>query len=200
MFSMRLTIFSVMMLLLVCCSTLAQRPGPEFWRRVSCEPSEPRTKLEAFEVKYATVLIKGFTRIATVELQGIRIDAIELRDPRNASRARGVVIALREVETAGERPGDNRAYIDYEEIDSVISGLDAVAGVNETMTKLSGFEGRYRTLGDLEIAVFRQTQRGMAASLSTGICNRAITYLTLDELAKVRAMILEAKEKLDATR
>jgi len=200
MLSVRLTIFSVMMLLLVCCSTLAQRPGPEFWRRVSCEPLEPRTKLEAFEEKYATVLVKGFTRITTVEIRGIRIDALELRDPRNSTRARGVVIALREAETAGERSGDNRVYIDYEEIDSVISGLDAVAGVNETLTKLASFEARYRTLGDLEIAVFRQTQRGMAASLSTGVCNRTITYLTLDELAKVKAMILEAKEKLDQSR
>lgn len=200
MFSVRLTIFSMMMLLLVCCSSMAQRPGPEFWRRVSCEPLEPRTKLETFEEKYATVLIKGFTRISTVEVRGIRIDALELRDPRNSSRARGVVIALREVETAGERPGDSRAYIDYEEIDAVISGLDAVAGVNETMTKLAGFEARYRTLGDLEIAVFRQTRSGTAATLSTGICSRVSSSLTLDELAKVRAMILEAKEKLDATR
>ena len=200
MLSVRLTIFSVMILLLVCCSSMAQRPGPEFWRRVSCEPLEPRTKLEAFEEKYATVLIRGFTRITTVELRGIRIDDLELRDPRNSTRARGIVIALREAEAAGERPGDNRAYIDYEEIDSVISGLDAVAGVNETMTKLAGFEARYRTLGDLEIAVFRQTRSGNAASLSTGICNRTVTYLTLDELAKVRAMIVEAKEKLEQSR
>ena len=197
MLSVRLTIFSVMMLLLVFGSSLAQRPGPEFWRRLSCEPLEPRTKLEAFEEKYATVLVKGFTRIATVEVRGIRIDALELRDPRSSSRARGVVIALGE---AAERPGDNRAYIDYEEIDSVISGLDAVAGVNETMTKLAGFEARYRTLGDLEIAVFRQTRSGMAATLSTGICNRVSSPLTLDDLAKVRAMIVEAKEKLDATK
>ena len=72
MFSMRLAIFSVMMLLLVCCSGLAQKPGPEFWRRVSCEPIEPRTKLEAFEEKYATVLIRGFTRIATATRRSAR--------------------------------------------------------------------------------------------------------------------------------
>ena len=32
--------------------TFAQRPGPQFWRRLSCEPIEPRTKLEAFDDRY----------------------------------------------------------------------------------------------------------------------------------------------------
>src|SRR5258708_26824091 len=99
-------------------------------------------------------------------------------------------MAVKEDEARGEGGGDNRVYIDYEEIDSVISGLDAVAGVNETLTKLAGFEARYRTLGDLEIAVFRQTQRGMSARLSTGVCNPAIEYVTLAELAQIKDMNL----------
>ena len=30
-------------------SALAQRPGPQFWRKVTCESFEPRTKLEEIE-------------------------------------------------------------------------------------------------------------------------------------------------------
>ncbi|HEX4899961.1 MAG TPA: hypothetical protein VFV61_05475, partial [Pyrinomonadaceae bacterium] len=41
-------------------SSFAQRPGPQFWRRLSCEPLEPRTKLEAFDERYGTVVVKGF--------------------------------------------------------------------------------------------------------------------------------------------
>ena len=34
-------------LVLICAGTaLSQRPGPEFWRKVGCEPFEPRTRLE----------------------------------------------------------------------------------------------------------------------------------------------------------
>ena len=62
-------------------SAVAQRPGPEFWRRVTCEPVEPRTKLETLEMKYETVLIKGFTRITTVEISGVRIDAVAKKWP-----------------------------------------------------------------------------------------------------------------------
>ncbi len=145
-------------------------------------------------MKYASVLLKGVTRITVPEVHDVRVDALEIRDFGNASRSTGIVVALRE---SGERPREERAFVDYEEIDSLISGIDALAHANETMTKLAGFEARYRTLGDLEIGVFRQTRSGAAVTLSAGICDELTLSLTLDDLAKLRAMILEAKARLD---
>jgi hypothetical protein len=72
--------------------------------------------------------------------------------------------------------------------------------VDETATRLPGFEAKYKTLGDFEISVFRQTQRGTAVTMTTGICDRATQGMTLDDLAKVKAMILEAKTRLDELR
>ena len=182
-----------------CCAgtSLAQRPGPEFWRKVGCEPFEPRTKLEALDDRHGTVIVKGFTRITTIEVRGVRIDAVEMRELGSAVRAKGLVVVLRE---GGERPDDNRAFIDYEEIEPLLNAIDAIARVDETATKLAGFEARYKTQGDLEVGVFRQTSRGTAVVLTTGICDRATTSLSLDDLAKVRAMIQEAKARLDEIR
>ena len=183
---------------------LAQRPGPEFWRKVGCEPLEPRTKLEALEDRHSTVIIRGFTRIMTVVVPGVRVDAVEMRELGNVSRAKGIVVQLREPgERSGEgreRPNENRAFIDYEEIDSLLNAIDVISRVDETATKLVGFEARYRTLGDLEVAVFRQTRSGNAVIISTGICDRATQTLSLDDLAKVKAMIQEAKSRLDEIR
>ena len=185
-------------LVLICAGTaLAQRPGPEFWRKVGCEPLEPRTKLEALEDRHSTVVLKGFTRITTVEVRGIRLDAVEMREMGNVARAKGLVVVLRE---GGERPDDNRAFVDYEEIDSLLNAIDVISRVDETATKLVGFEARYKTLGDLEISVFRQTRSGNAVIVSTGICDRATTTISLDDLAKVKAMIQEAKARLDEIR
>jgi hypothetical protein len=185
-------------------TTFAQRPGPEFWRKVGCEPLEPRTKLEAFEDRHSTVVIKGFTRITTVEVRGVRIDAVEMREMGNVSRAKGIVVSLRDErppsENRTERPNENRAFIDYEEIDPLLSAIDAIARVDESVTKLVGFEARYRTLGDLEVSVFRQTRTGTAVIMSTGICDRATQTLSLDDLAKIKAMIQEAKSRLDELR
>ena len=192
----RIILFSTIMLF---CggSALAQRPGPEFWRRVSCEPIEPRTKLEALEDRHSAVIVKGFTRITTIDVAGVRIDAVEMREMRNISPAKGVVVALRE---GGERPREDRAFIDYEEIDLLLNAIDAIARVDETTTKFPGFEAKYRTVGDLDITVFRQTRSGTAVILTTGICDNTRVTLSLDDLAKIKAMIQEAKARLDETR
>jgi hypothetical protein len=176
---------------------MAQRPGPEFWRRVSCEPLEPRTKLEALDDRHSTVIIKGFTRITTLDVAGVRIDAVEMREMGNVSRAKGLAVVLRE---GGERPREDRAFVDYEELDPLLNAIDAISRVDETMTKLAGFEGKYRTLGDLEITVFRQTRSGTAVIISSGICDRARATMTLDDLSKIKAMIQEAKMRLDESR
>ena len=193
---MRVLLFSG--LILLCCGpALAQQPGPEFWRKVGCEPFQPRTKLEAIDDRYSTVIIKAFTRITTVEVRGVRIDAVDMREIGNTVHAKGIVISLRE---EGGRLNDNRAFVDYEEIDALVSAIDTIARVDETMTRLPGFEGRYKTLGDLEISVFRQTRSGAAVSLTTGLCDRATQTMTLDDLSKVKAMIVEAKTRLDELR
>lgn len=178
-------------------STFGQRPGPQFWRRLSCEPIEPRTKLEAFDERYGTVVLKGFTQINSIEVRGVRVDAVELRDLARATRVSGIVVA---VGSGGEKPQENRAFVDYEEIEGLLAGIDSVSKVNESMTKLVGFEGKYRTLGDLEVSVFRQTRSGNAVAVSTGVCDQVRVTLSLDELAKLRAMVAEAKTKLDEAR
>lgn len=196
MFPLRLTVLVLLMVTILCGAGFAQRPGPQFRRPLACEPFEPRTKLEAVESRYERVLIKGFSQIAALNVRGanIRLDAVELKDTSTSSRASGLVVVLRE---STENPRESRAFIDYEEIDRLLSALESIGRVNESVTKLAGFEARYRTLGDLEIVVFRQSRSGTAASLSSGICDRVTGLLTLDELERLRAHIIEAKTRLD---
>ncbi len=191
------TILFLTLMLFCCGAALAQRPGPQFWRKLGCEPFEPRTKLEAFEDSYGTVIIKGFTRITTIELRGVRIDAVEIRQTGITFLAKGIVVVLRE---GGERPNENRAFVDYEELDPLLNAIDVLARVDETTTKHPGFEARYLTKGDLELSVFRQTRSGTAVTLRTGLCDYATVTLTLDDLAKLKAMIQEAKTRLDDIR
>lgn len=197
MFVLRSTIL-IVLLLTFCGAVIAQRPGPQFRRPPACEPAEPRTKLEAIEAGYERVLVKGFTQIASLNVRGadIRVEAVEIKEARSGGdRATGLVIVLRE---AGESLRESRAFVDYEEIDRLLRALESVSRVNESVTKLVGFEARYRTPGDLEISVFRQSRAsGTAASLSGGICDRVTGLLTIDEMDRLRAHIVEAKIRLD---
>lgn len=184
-----------------CSAALAQRPGPQFRRELSCEPFEPRTKLEAVESRYEKILFKGFSQVATLQARAvaIRLDAVEMKDSASALRAMGIVISLRLAGSGPNEPSrENRSYIDYEEIDPLLKAMDSVARVNESVTKLASFEARYRTVGDLEVVVFRQGRAsGTAASLSSGICDKVTALMTLDELETLRAHIIEAKTRLD---
>lgn len=196
MYPNRASVFLLLVLMLSCGSVFAQRSGPEFRRPLACEPLEPRTKLEAIEGRYERVLIKGFTQVAAFNARGgdVRVDAVELKEAGSPTRALGIVVAVRE---AGEKPRDNRSFLDYEEIESLIKAIESIARINETVTKLTGFEARYRTPGDLELNVFRQSRSGTAAALTSGICEKTTVLLTLDELERLKGIILEAKVRLD---
>jgi hypothetical protein len=157
---------------------------------------EPRNKLEDFEGRMETILVKGRTYVATLKAQNgnARVEATEIRDTGNATRVKGVVITI---VADGGPPGEIRSLIDYEEIDPLIKAFDTVAKSDDSITKLTHFEARYRTKGDFEIMVFKQVAGGVAAAVEGGFFDRSRLLLTLDDFTKLRWMISQARDKLD---
>jgi len=160
---------------------------------------EPRNKLEEFESRMETILIKGRTYVATLRAQnGIaRVEATEIRDSNNSTRVSGVVITI---VADGGPAGEIRSLIDYDEIDRLIKAFDTAAKSDESITKLTHFETRYRTKGDFEILVFKQIAGGVAAAVEGGFFDRSRLLMTLDDFTKLRWMIAQAKERLDDTK
>ena len=155
----------------------------------------PRNKLEEFESRAATVLIKGRTWVGTARAQvgSARVEATEIRDAGNSTRVTGVTITL----SGGEPSTEARCLIDYEEIDQLVKAIDTVAKADDTITKLAHFEVHYRTRGDFEVIVFKQMAGGIAVAIEGGFFERTRLLLTLDELTRLRWMIVQAKERLD---
>jgi len=157
----------------------------------------PRNKLEEFESRQQTVLIKGRTWVGTLRVQNgsVRVEATEIHDASN-SRVTGVTVTIVAVDP-DRSANEVRCLIDDVEIDPLIKAFDSVAKANETITKLTHFEVHYRTFADFEIMVFKQTTGGIAAAIEGGFFERTRLLLTLDELTKLRWMIAQAKDKLD---
>ena len=155
-----------------------------------------RNQLEEFESRVGVILIKGRTYVATLKAQNgyARVEALEIRDTSNSSRASGVVVTI--VADSGP-PGEIRSLIDYDEIDPLIKAFDTIAKTDDSVTKLTHFEARYRTATDFEIVVFKQVQGGVAATIEGGFFDRSRLLMTLDDFVKMRWMIAQAKEKLD---
>ena len=170
------------------------------WQRLP-PPRDPqfyvtRNNLEEFESRMETILVKGRSYVATLKAQNgyARVEATEIRDTGNATRVAGVVITI--VADSGPS-GEIRALIDYDEIDPLVKAFDAVAKSDDSITRLTHFETRYRTKADFEIMVFRQVSGGVAAAVEGGFFDRSRLLMTLDDFVKLRWMIVQAKEKLD---
>jgi hypothetical protein len=134
--------------------------------------------------------------VATLRAQNgyARVEATEIRDTGNSTRVTGVVITI---VADGGPPGEIRSLIDYEEIDALIKAFDTIAKSDDSVTRLTHFEARYRTKGDFEIMVFKQVTGGVAAAVEGGFFDRSRLTMTLDDFTKLRWMIAQAKDRLD---
>lgn len=106
--------------------------------------SPPATKLEAFSARTGIVLIKAFSTVGAVNGMGtVTIDAREFRDASNPKlREYGIAIAVKE---SGRLERENTSYIDFDEIDSLLAGIEYISKIDNSITTMQEFEGEYRT-------------------------------------------------------
>jgi hypothetical protein len=192
----RSLVFSILIIAVSCCSINAQRRFERLPAPRDPQFYEPRNKLEDFEGRAETLLIKGRHWIGTVRGQNggsARVEATEIRDPISATTVSGVVITIE-----GGPQGEIRSLIDYDEIDLLLKSMDTALKASDGISRLSHFEVRYRTKGDFEIMVFKQMENNaIAAAIEGGFFERSRLYLTIDDLTKLRWMISQAKDQLN---
>jgi hypothetical protein len=159
---------------------------------------EPRTKLEAFQARTGVVVIKGFSRIGLVPgLDGtsIEIENREFRDAGSNSREYGLTVEVREGGSNGRR---TLSYIDYDEIDPLLKGLEYLSKIDNSVTQLNRFEADYRTKDELLISAASSRGGVVTLAISGGNFRRATSLFRLEDLKVIRGLIIEAKNQLDA--
>jgi len=188
-------ILTIVTLVLSSGSVCAQERWQRLPRQRDADFYAPRNRLEEFESRNSTLLIKGRAWVATLRAQGgsARVEATEIHEFGNAAVVTGVTVTI----LGSSQSGEVRCLIDYDELDALVAAFDKLAKAGDSVSRLSNFEGHYRTLGDFEIIVFKQTSGGIAAAIEGGFYERTRLFLTLDELTKLRWMIVQAREKID---
>lgn len=173
--------------ILVFGSAIAQAP--------KTTPQEPRTKLEAFEKQTGTVVIKGFSEIGSVSgLGAVSVDCMEFTDVSTGTRQMGIVI---EVKGSGRLERSDRSFVDYDEIEPLLKGIDYISKVTPSSTKLSNFEAIYKTKGDFRVVTFSGGSRKIEAAVSSGYIGAVSAFISTAKLAELRTIISQAKQKLD---
>ncbi len=154
----------------------------------------PATKLETFQARTGIVLIRGYSTVGRMTGIGgqVVVDAREFRDGNNpnAPRATGISITVKET---GRLERENTSFVDADEIDSLVKGIEYISKATKEVTKLDQFEVDYRTKGDLRITVFNSNRGEVSAAVTSGTIGRTNAYIKLAELEKLRDLILLAK-------
>lgn len=158
---------------------------------------EPKTKLEAFQAQTGAVVIKGFSHIGKLSALGsVEVTAMEFTDAATGKKQTGVVIEIKE---SGRLENTDRSFIDYDEVDSLLKGIDYISKATADVTKLSQFEATYKTKGYFRATTYSSSGK-IDAAVSSGYIRPATAFLSLQQLGELRAIIAQAKQKLDSVK
>ncbi len=174
-----------------------QRPAPT----PEQDADEPLTRMEAFEARTGTIIVKNYTVIGEVSGLGgtVTVTSYEFVDAQAGRKEYGIGVDIRE--SAGAQR-ETRTYVDYDEIDGFIRGLDYIIKI-ERSTSLENFEAEYMTKGELSAATFIRPNNALRAAVSIGGAfsyRRSTVIISLGKLADFRKLIADAKIALDKIR
>jgi len=156
---------------------------------------EPKTRLEAFERQPGSVVIKGFSEIGSVSGLGtISVKCMEFTDVSTGVRQMGIVFDVKE---SGRLESSDRSFVDYDEIDPLLTGIDYISKVTASSTRLSKFEAIYMTKGDFRVDTFSTGSEKIEASVTSGYIGPVSAFISTAKLAELRTLISQAKQKLD---
>jgi hypothetical protein len=161
---------------------------------------EPKTKLEAFDATTGVVIIRGFSAIGGIQGQLNTSAEVECKEFTNATSGKkeyGIVIKVKDTSRI-ER--NSSSFIDYDEIDSLIKGIDYITKIDKSVTKLSSFQADYKTKGALVVSTYNDSSGKIQAAVESGRFGSVRAYITLVSLAQFRGLIQQAKSKLDLIR
>ena len=158
----------------------------------------PATKLEAFDTNTDTVIIRATAPIGTVPAQGgaVSVRCREITDAGTGRRESGMIV---DIAFGGQL--EAMMLIDYDELDSLLNGMDYLGKLDWSVTSLPDFSAVYTTKGG-----FRADARGSRRTGNIEFAVRSTRVsaprlsLSRDQLGQLRSLIEQAKTKLDSLR
>ena len=155
-----------------------------------------KTDLGVFEAQTGVVIVKGYKQIGSISIGpvDILVGCKESIYAGTSQKADGVV-----VEIGGNSLPMERAYVDYDEIDSLLDGIDYLNKINYDVTPLPGFEVTYTTKSGLRLIAY-SVQRDGGIRLFLQYNDGPRISLSSQQLTQLYGFVGQAKDDLDAIR
>jgi hypothetical protein len=208
--SLRNTLF-ISCLLLASATTYGQQAVDE---TAIAAQQKPKTKLESFLVKDGAVIVRGFSTIGKINgIYGsvVSIDSKEFVDVATGQKQYGITVESKKPlgTSLSSVTREHTSYVDYDEIESLIAGLDYIAKLDQSVTKLDDFQADYKTKDDLKLSIFsapantgniwgNQDKKGLFFSVESGSIGSVSAIFKLEAVKQFRDMLMQAKAKIDS--
>jgi hypothetical protein len=105
-------------------------------------------------------------------LGSFEVNAMEFTDATTGRKQSGVLIEIKE---SGRLENTDRSFIDYDEVDALLKGLDYISKATSDVTKLRMFEATYKTKGYFSVTTFSRDSGKIEAAVKSGYIRPAST-------------------------
>ncbi|MCK9224933.1 MAG: hypothetical protein M0Q02_07595 [Candidatus Muirbacterium halophilum] len=157
---------------------------------------EPSTKLEMVTQVKGSILVKGYQQIGSTMYgkysNSLKVDVYEFNNIKTKTKTYGLNI---EVDNNEKYNSTASSFVDYEEISSLIKGLEYIEAISKNPTKLKNYEAIYKTNGGLEITNFNSSSGNLVAVQAGRYSTKSI-YLELSQVKDLKSILNEAYNKI----
>jgi hypothetical protein len=154
----------------------------------------PPTELEQFEAQTGTVIVKGIGLVGSVATTA---GTISVRSRASADITAGRRQFGLELELLENDHLVDKAVVDYDELDSLLKGIDYLGKISYDVTPLPGFEAVYATKSGLRLVAYSSRRLG-GIQLFLQYGDQPRIPLASDQLAQIRDLISQARTALAA--
>jgi len=149
--------------------------------------SDEVTELEEFSSKTGVVTLVEYTSGKKHSVLGGHFE-VQKRKVGSVSRpgsVKGVQVKVKRDRYTGS------AFIDLEEIEGLIEGIEYILTVTKEVTDLENFEAKFSTVGGLNITVFNSSDGSLSSSLQAG------SYTVFPEVSELSLLLEDLRSAKD---
>jgi hypothetical protein len=154
-----------------------------------------KTEIGIFESQTGMVIVKGFGQVGSVST-GAAVISVRCKESSSAATGHkdyGIAVVIEVNQWRG------LAIVDYDELDSLLNGMDYLGKITYGVTSLPGFEATFTTKSGLELIAFGNKQQGGIRTFLQYDDGPRIS-LASDQWIQLANLIGQAKTTLDSLR
>jgi len=166
------------------------------WAATAQDTNILKTEIGVFENRTGVVIVKGFGQIGSVttEVAEISVRCKETADISIGQKLYGLAIQI-----TGTGFQAERIYVDEDEIDALLSGINYLIKINYEVTSLPGFEASYTSKGGLQVLANSIRKEGGVRFSLQGNYGPQIPLSSI-QMTQLYNLITQARKNLDVVK